>query len=162
MVLQTAKNGSTDCTELFLQTAQNCFSRPHKNGSTDRTGLFLQTEKDCFYRPHKNGSTDRNVLVLQAAQNCFYRPHRTVSTDHTRLFLQTAQNRTVCISAAFVCSFLSAPQLVSLNVLQYRRNVSWMPKKCTCAANVVRIQYNKITTTGWRVGQFVDSHYEKC
>ena len=37
---------------------------------------------------------------------------------------------------------------MSLNVLQYRQNVLWMPKKYTCAENVVKIHYYRITLQG--------------
>ena len=58
-----------------------------------------------------------------------YRPHRT----------------RVCMSPSLYLYFSYRPSAgVFLNVLQYRQNVLWIPKKYTCAENVVKINYRKI------------------
>jgi len=54
----------------------------------------------------------------------FFRPRRT-------------EQPCLCL-LRFNCTFLGAPQMVFLNILQYRQNIFWIPKKCSCAEKVVK------------------------
>jgi len=65
------------------------------------------------------------------------------------------------MSPAFNLYFYYHPSAgLSLNMLQYRQNVLWMPKKCSCAVNMVKNLLSSNYLTGLQVGQFVDISYK--
>jgi hypothetical protein len=103
-----------------------------------------------------------NVVYFQATVPTTVRYFvQGIPTKYVRVFcrcvLQTAQNRTVYMSSAFNLYICYSPTAdVSLSVLQYRQNILWMPKKCSCAWNVVKIHYQKITLQGGlRIGLLI-------